>query len=62
MEEIQREGLQEEKEHGLQARAEEILYNSAKAFQAARLLAKAISVRKILLDPKFGLNNTELRR
>jgi TolA-binding protein len=43
-------------------RAEEILYNSARAFQAARLLAKAIAVRKILIDPKYNLNNTELAK
>jgi tetratricopeptide (TPR) repeat protein len=51
----------EEKSAGCE-RAEEILYNSAKAFQAARLLAKAISVRKILLDSKYGLHNTELAK
>ena len=33
-----------------------------KAFQAARLLAKAIAVRKILIDPKYNLNNTELAK
>jgi tetratricopeptide (TPR) repeat protein len=43
-------------------RAEEILYNSASAFQAARLLAKAIAVRKILIDPKYNLNQTELAK
>jgi tetratricopeptide (TPR) repeat protein len=43
-------------------RAEEILYNAARAFQAARLLAKAIAVRKILIDPKYNLNNTELAK
>src|SRR6185437_12208255 len=43
-------------------RAEEILYNSARAFQAARLIAKAIAVRKILLDPKYNLNNTALAK
>src|SRR5262249_48480379 len=32
-------------------RAEEILYNSAKAFQAARLIAKSIAVRSILINP-----------
>ncbi|APR78095.1 TPR domain protein [Minicystis rosea] len=40
-------------------RAEEILYNSARAFQAARLIAKSIAVRKILIDPKYNLHNTE---
>jgi TolA-binding protein len=43
-------------------RAEEVLYNSAKAFASARLIAKAIAVRKILIDPKFNLNNTELAK
>ncbi len=43
-------------------RAEEVLYNSAKAFAAARLVAKAIAVRKILIDPKYNLNNTELAK
>jgi len=43
-------------------RAEEVLYNAAKAFQAARLIAKAIAVRKILIDPQYNLNNTELAR
>jgi TolA-binding protein len=43
-------------------RSEEILYNSARAFQAARLIAKSIAVRKILLDPRYGLNNTSLAR
>ena len=43
-------------------RAEEILYNSAKAFQAARLIAKSIAVRKILIDPKYNLHTTELAK
>lgn len=43
-------------------RAEEILYNAARAFQAARLIAKSIAVRKILIDPKYNLNNTELAK
>jgi tetratricopeptide (TPR) repeat protein len=51
----------EEKTAGCE-RAEEILYNSASAFGAARLLAKAISVRKILLDPKYNLQGTELAK
>ncbi|MEQ9318621.1 MAG: tetratricopeptide repeat protein, partial [Polyangiaceae bacterium] len=38
---------------------EEILYNAARAFQAARLIAKAIAVRKILIDPKYHLHETE---
>jgi tetratricopeptide (TPR) repeat protein len=52
----------EEKQAAGCERAEEILYNSARAFQAARLIAKAIAVRKILIDPKYGLNNTELAK
>ncbi len=43
-------------------RMDEVLYNAAKAFQAARLLAKAISVRKILIDPRNNLDRTELAR
>jgi len=41
------------------ARNDEILYNAARSYQAARLLAKAIAVRKILIDPKFNMNTTE---
>src|SRR4030095_11526729 len=43
-------------------RADEVLYNAAKAFQAARLIAKSIAVRKILIDPRYNLNNTELAK
>jgi len=43
-------------------RAEEILYNAARAFQAARLIAKSIAVRQILLNPKYNLNKTELAK
>ena len=43
-------------------RAEEVLYNSARAFQAARLIAKSIAVRKILIDPKYHLEQTELAK
>jgi hypothetical protein len=42
------------------ARADEIVYNMAKAYQAGRLLAKSISARKILLDPKYGLEKSSL--
>lgn len=38
---------------------EAILYNAARAYQAARLLAKAIEVRKILIDPQYTLHRTE---
>ena len=44
------------------ARNDEVLYNAARAFQAARLLAKAIAVRKILINPKYNLNTTELAK
>ena len=40
-------------------RNDEVLYNAARAFQAARLIAKAISVRKILINPEYNLQNTE---
>jgi tetratricopeptide (TPR) repeat protein len=39
---------------------EEVLYNAAQAYQAGRLLAKAISVRRLLLHPKYNLHETEL--
>ncbi len=39
---------------------EEVLYNAAQAYQAGRLLAKAISVRRLLLNPRYNLNETEL--
>ncbi|MGK3964369.1 tetratricopeptide repeat protein [Sorangium sp. So ce118] len=43
-------------------KSEEVLYNAAKAFQAARLIAKSIAARKILLDPRYNLHNTELAK
>jgi TolA-binding protein len=43
-------------------RMDQVLYNAAKAFQAARLLAKAIAVRRILVDPRYGLERTDLAR
>jgi TolA-binding protein len=43
-------------------RADEVLYNAAKAFQAARLIAKSIAVRRILIDPRYNLEKTELAR
>lgn len=51
----------EDKKEGC-ARAEEILYNAARAYQAARLVAKSISVRKLLLDPKYHLEGTDLAK
>ncbi|MFO0549539.1 MAG: tetratricopeptide repeat protein [Polyangiaceae bacterium] len=44
------------------ARNDEILHNAALAFQAARLIAKAIVVRKILINPRYHLNETERGR
>jgi tetratricopeptide (TPR) repeat protein len=41
-------------------RAEEILYNMARAYQAARLMGKAILAREMLLDPRYGLDGTPL--
>jgi tetratricopeptide (TPR) repeat protein len=41
-------------------RANEIVYNMARAYQAARLLAKSIQARQILLDPKYGMHESEL--
>ena len=38
---------------------DEILYNGAQAYQAGRLLAKSINVRRILLDPRYKLNESE---
>ncbi len=44
------------------ARNDEILYNASRAFQAARLLAKSIAVKKILINPKYNLHETENAR
>ncbi len=41
---------------------EEVLYNTARAYQAARLIKKAIDVRMILINPKYRLNRTEPAR
>jgi tetratricopeptide (TPR) repeat protein len=41
---------------------EEVLYNAARAFQAARDIPKAITVRQILMDPTYHLENTDLAR
>jgi tetratricopeptide (TPR) repeat protein len=43
-------------------RMEEVLFNAAQAYQAGRLLAKAISVRQLLLNPKYKLNETDLAK
>jgi tetratricopeptide (TPR) repeat protein len=39
---------------------DEVLYNSAEAFQAAHLVAKAIAVRKMILDPRYNLDRKPL--
>ncbi|MCC6214788.1 MAG: tetratricopeptide repeat protein [Polyangiaceae bacterium] len=39
---------------------DEIVYNMARAYQAARLLAKSIQARLILLNPKYKLEKTDL--
>jgi TolA-binding protein len=41
-------------------KANEIVYNMARAYQAARLLAKSIQVRQILLNPKYGMAESDL--
>lgn len=38
---------------------DDIIYNAAKAYQAARLIAKSITARKLLLDPALKLDKTE---
>jgi TolA-binding protein len=44
-------------------KADEIVYNMAKAYQASRLLAKAIQVRlTILLNKTYGLQDSELAK
>lgn len=40
--------------------ADEIVYNMARGYQAGRLLAKSIQARLILLDPRYGLNDSDL--
>ncbi len=41
-------------------RLDEIVYNAAKAYQAARLLGRAISTRMILLNPDNGMSKSPL--
>ena len=43
-------------------RMDEILHNGARAYQAANLLAKAMRVRLLLIDPKHGLHETAVAR
>ena len=39
---------------------DKVLYNAAKAYQAGRLLATSIKVRKVLLNEKYGLDKSDL--
>jgi tetratricopeptide (TPR) repeat protein len=41
---------------------DKILYNAARAYQAARLMGKAVMVRQVLLNQEFGLVDTEAAR
>ncbi|MDQ2644062.1 MAG: hypothetical protein M3020_09620 [Myxococcota bacterium] len=41
-------------------KANEIVYNMARAYQASRLLAKSIQARLILLNPKYGMHESDL--
>jgi tetratricopeptide (TPR) repeat protein len=43
-------------------RMDQVLTNAARAFQAARFIAKAIAARKLLVDPHYNLDRTELAR
>ena len=43
-------------------RLDEIVYNGARAYQAARLIAKAIAARMVLLNPSNGMDKSELAR
>ncbi|MFO0756769.1 MAG: hypothetical protein U0359_09770 [Byssovorax sp.] len=40
-------------------RSEEILYNAARAYQAAHLPSKAMAARRLLVDPRYHLQNSE---
>ena len=41
---------------------DEVVYNAARAFQAGRLVAKAIKARSILIDPQNFLDKSELAK
>ncbi|MEP7125114.1 MAG: hypothetical protein ABJE95_29560 [Byssovorax sp.] len=43
-------------------RMEEILYNAARAYQAARNIDRSIAIRKVLIDPRYHLDATELAK
>jgi TolA-binding protein len=51
-----------EKKEGGCKRMDEVLYNASRAFQAARLIAKSIAVKKILLNPQYNLDKTEVAK
>ncbi|HEY6558214.1 MAG TPA: hypothetical protein VI072_13110 [Polyangiaceae bacterium] len=40
--------------------ADQTVYNMARAYQAGRLLAKSIQARLILLNPKYGMDKSDL--
>ncbi len=40
-------------------RSEEILYNAARAYQAARDMPRSIEARRALIDPRYNLHNTQ---
>jgi len=41
-------------------KADEIVYNMARGYQASRLLAKSIQARQILLNPRYGMHESNL--
>jgi tetratricopeptide (TPR) repeat protein len=43
-------------------RIDEVLFNAAESFQSARLVMKSIQVRLILLNPKYGMDKSDLAR
>jgi len=43
-------------------RMDEVLYNAGQAYQAGRLLAKSIAAKRLLLNPQYKLNNTDLAK
>ncbi|MBI4955328.1 MAG: hypothetical protein HY908_25115 [Myxococcales bacterium] len=51
-----------EKQEPLCALADEVLYDAARAYQAARLVGRAIGVRTLLLDPRYHLDGGAVAR
>jgi hypothetical protein len=43
-------------------RMDEVLYNAARSYKAARRIDRSIAVQKILIDPRYHLETTELAR